>query len=120
MSAAALIVTETCPYCTRGRSVLEMMPFAGTRICFNCYRAHEDALRAISAGTPPKGCSECNLTWQQLCERAGIQPDQQASMQVHYENGVYRFMCRACSRDYIRKRTELYGPTPFGYRVGLK
>lgn len=96
------------------------MPFAGGKICRSCYLSHLDAVRAISEEKPPAECSECHLSWRELCDRAGIHPDQQATMQVHYESGIYRFMCKACSREYVRKRAELYGPTEFGHRIGIK
>jgi hypothetical protein len=36
------------------------------------------------------------------------------------ENGVYRMMCLACDAKYVKKRKELYGPTEFGYKAGLR
>jgi hypothetical protein len=39
---------------------------------------------------------------------------------VHFENGLYRLMCQACSDKYVPKRRDLYGDTAYGYRRGLK
>jgi hypothetical protein len=116
---AAIVLTEVCPYCNRPRSLHEVRPFAGTRICIPCYLSHLEALRVLSDGKPPSECSECHLTYQQLRDRAGLGDNQSASMPVHYENGIYRFLCHACSAEYVRKRRELYGPTEFGHQLGL-
>ena len=40
-------------------------------------------------------------------------------MACHMENGRYRLMCMSCDRVYVRTRGELYGPTEFGWRLGL-
>lgn len=120
MSAAAILLTEICPYCTHARSLHDIMPFAGTKICQECYQAHLEALRVFSDAKPPSECSGCHLSYAELCARAGIREDQQATMQVHYENGVYRILCKRCSDGYVRKRVELYGDTEFGRNLGLK
>jgi len=96
------------------------MPFAGTKICQQCYRAHRAALEALSNSQPPKECSECHLTYQQLRDRARLDDNQPASMDCHNEAGIYRFLCRKCSREYVRKRSELYADTEFGHQLRLK
>ena len=95
------------------------MPFARTRICQSCYRGHLDGLNVLSTGAHPKECSECHTSYQALRDRAGLQPEDVATMDCHNEDGIYRFMCRKCSRAYVRKRAELYGPTEFGHKLGL-
>lgn len=116
----SLLICEVCPYCAHSRSLNDIMPFAGTRICQSCYQSHLAALAVLSNGTPPKECSECHLTYQQLRDRAGLADNQSASMDCHNEDGVYRFLCRKCSREYVRKRRELYADTQFGQTLRLK
>lgn len=118
MMPAVIHYTEPCPYCTRARSIHDLMPFAGGRICQQCYQAHLDALSAISSGKPPAECSECHATRQQMAERQIGNPE--VRMAVHFERGIYRFLCLDCDRDYTRKRRELYADTQFGYQQGLK
>jgi predicted CXXCH cytochrome family protein len=116
----SLLIGRKCPYCTHFRSLHDLMPFAGTEICQSCYRAHLAALEALSNSAPPKECSECHLTYQQLRDRAGLDDNQPATMDCHNENGVYRFLCRICSRKYVIARRELYGDTEFGHKLRLK
>lgn len=116
----SLLIGEQCPYCQKFRSLHDLMPFAGTQICQDCYQGHLAALAALSNSTPPRECSECHLTYQELRDRAGLRDDQKATMDCHNENGVYRFLCRKCSREYVRKRRELYGDTEFGHHLKLK
>ena len=116
-TSATVQMTEPCPYCTKGRSVHDIMPFAGGKICQQCYRAHLEALSAMAQGRPPVECSECHATRQQMAEQ---QTGSEVRMAVHFERGIYRFLCLNCDRDYTRKRRELYGPTEFGHKLGLK
>lgn len=97
----------------------DLMPFAGTKICQSCYQSHLRALTAISTGAMPTECSECGKSTSWLRE-IGALGDNGMTMIVHNENGAYRFMCKPCDRVYVRKRSELYGPTEFGHRIGLK
>src|SRR4051794_36204511 len=107
----SLLIGEACPYCSKFRSLADLMPFAGTQICQACYQGHLAALAALSTASPPRECSECHLTYQQLRDRAGLDDNQPASMDCHNEGGIYRFLCRQCSRKYVTKRRDLYGNT---------
>jgi predicted CXXCH cytochrome family protein len=116
----SLLISETCPYCAKPRPVSDILPFGGTTICTSCYQAHLAALWALTNAAPPNECSECHLTYRQLLENAGVVDNQPHSMDCHYENGAYRFLCKKCSAAYVRKRRELYGNTEFGNKLKLR
>jgi hypothetical protein len=103
-----VIIGELCPGCQKFRSPAAMVDHGGYRQCVECEHRHEDALNSLATRTPPKECSECGRTWQQLQE-AGY-----SKMLCHMEAGIYRMMCPACDRVYVPKRRELYGATEFG------
>jgi hypothetical protein len=122
------IVTEACPYCTKGRSPRDIIHLSGgAKICRRCYEQHEAALfamaglkagsdgRLISGSPPPAECSECTVTPAQL-KAHGLNGD---TFAVIYENGIYRFFCQSCARDYIPKRAELFRGTEYAKQKGL-
>lgn len=41
-------------------------------------------------------------------------------MFLHWKDGVYQVLCRACSDRYERKRLDLYGDTVHGHLKKLK
>lgn len=90
-----------------------MLRHVGHVECLPCWNRHLEALHSLSTGEPPKSCSECDTSWEELRARGEVK------MVCHMENGRYRMMCLACDAIYVRKRKELYGPTEFGYRNGL-
>jgi len=111
--AAAVIIGEQCPYCTKFRSPRDVihMP-GGAKICTHCEMRHIEALQALSTGQFLGECSECGKTAEELRSASG-------EMAVHFEGGRYRVMCAACDRSYVPKRKELYGHTEFGHALGL-
>ena len=111
---AAVHVAELCPSCRRFRSPYDMIRHTGFTQCLECLHRHEEALHALATGTPPTECSECHTAWD-ILRWIG-----QNRMVCHMENGLYRMMCLACDARYVKKRKELYGPTEFGYKTGLK
>jgi hypothetical protein len=125
----AVVVTETCHYCRKGRSPLDIIPLpGGGKLCRQCYERHKagvlamSGLRANGDGTfstvapPPPECSECHLSVEELTLRHG---GGDLQMAVHYENGLYRIMCAACDASYVPKRRDLYGKTEYGFQKRL-
>jgi hypothetical protein len=108
-----IIIGELCPSCQKYRSPAEMVQHAGFRECVPCGERHREAMESLATGTPPKECSECGTSWEELRARG------EQSMVCHMEAGRYRIMCHACDARYVPKRRELYGPTPFGRALGL-
>jgi hypothetical protein len=111
---AVVIIGELCPGCQKFRSPLAMIDHGGYRQCVECEHRHEEALDSLATGRPPRECSECGRTWDQIREG-----EQQAKMICHMEAGLYRFMCARCDRVYVPLRRELYGPTEFGRLLKL-
>ena len=108
---AAIIIAERCPYCSKFRSPLDMIPMpGGVKMCTSCEQRHLEALVALSTGKFTGECSEC-----------GGKPEAQTDRQmaVHFENGVYRMMCMLCDAVYTPKRRDLYGGTEFGRNLKL-
>jgi hypothetical protein len=91
-----------------------MVRHPGYTQCFACELRHYEALRSLATGEPPKECSECHTPWEEFRARG------ENKMIIHMEAGRYKFMCPACNKVYLPKRKELYGPTEFGWKNGLK
>lgn len=108
-----VVITEICPSCQKARSPREMVQHTGFRECLPCGHRHLEALHSLATGQPPKECSECGTSWEELWARGD------RKMVCHMENGRYRFMCVACDHVYTPKRRELYGPTEYGRRLKL-
>jgi hypothetical protein len=108
---AAIIIGEVCPYCSKFRSPLDIIPMqGGAKICTQCEQRHLEALQVLSTGRFTGECSECGRTPDELANRP---------MAVHFENGVYRMMCLPCDAAYTPKRRDLYGKTEFGHNLKL-
>jgi hypothetical protein len=106
-----IIIGETCDYCSKFRSPLDIIPMAGgAKICVHCEQRHLEALNALSTGTFTGECSECGKKGDELRSADG-------SMAIHFENGRYRAMCGECDRKYVPKRGDLYGGTEFGRSI---
>lgn len=123
-----LIISVTCPYCTKPRSPQDIMKLpGGAKICTSCYQQHEAAVLALSGlkangdGTfasnapPPMECSECHVT-PAVLKATGTGGDTWA---VIYENGIYRYFCKPCGDVYERKRSEFFRGTLYGKQRGL-
>jgi hypothetical protein len=114
----AIIIGERCPYCTKFRSPLEILPMpGGAKICLSCEQRHNEALEALSTGVFTGRCSECDLPAEEL--RAQGRCGANGAMAMHFENGIYRAMCLVCDAAYVPKRIELYGGTEFGHELKL-
>lgn len=83
--------------------------------CWKCEQKHQAALDVL-AGNPPKACGKCCLTFEELAART---QGAEVSMFLHWKDGIYQVLCRACSDLYVSQRKDLYGPTPFGRERGL-
>ncbi len=109
----AILIGEQCPYCTKFRSPLDIIPMpGGAKICIRCEQRHFEALEALASGQFTGECSECGKTPEQLHSLTG-------RMAVHFENGRYKAMCLDCDAIYVPKRRELYGNTEFGHQLKL-
>lgn len=85
-------------------------------MCHNCYEAHGKAIRAF-AGTVAPECFGCLRTLEQL--EGDARGD--VKFHLHVKDGwFYQLLCGGCSAAYVRKRADLFGDTPYGYRLKLK
>lgn len=108
---APIVITEKCPYCSKRRSPRDLIRMSVGAICVYCHETHLAALAALSSGKYTGECSECGKP---VDEIGRIQGDVDGvSMAIHFENGIYRPMCKACDRGYVVKRSDLYAHTPF-------
>lgn len=106
-----LVITEKCPYCSKARSPRDLIRMSVGAICISCHQRHLAALDALSTGRYTGECSECGLG---VDEIGRIQGDVDGvSMALHFENGIYRPLCKACDRAYVVKRSDLYANTRF-------
>lgn len=113
-----IIITETCPYCSKPRSPLDILQLSFGTICIECWHRHEKALEGLGTGNYHAGCSECGKSMDEI---KALQPsgDTGVKMVIHFENGIYRPMCPQCDRAYVPKRRDLYGNTEFWNQRGL-
>ena len=127
MAAPASILTpafsllQRCDYCSKWRLPSEMMRFGADKcmaMCHNCYQRHEKAMQMLS-GLPAEkwGCQECGVSAVAIRERSH---DGNCRLYVHWKDGIYEILCRPCSDAYEKKRLDLYGNTPYGWKRKLK
>jgi hypothetical protein len=111
------VMCVRCHYCSKFRSPREVLYIGtgGACMCWDCYDWHNRALDAL-AGTPPPGCQECGVTYEQLRERAG---GGDCGMYVHPRDGMYQVLCKKCSDAYVPQRVDLYRPTQYGHNRKL-
>jgi protein gp37 len=108
---------EKCPYCSKQRSPREFIRMSVGGICQECWQRHLAALDALSSGKYTGECSECGKS---VDEIGRIQGDVDGvSMAIHFENGIYRPLCKACDRVYVTKRSDLYANTRFWKELQL-
>jgi hypothetical protein len=101
-----------CHYCSRFLPPSEVMNFGESMArCLRCQAAHLAALEVL-AGSPPQGCGECGVTFAELAART---MGAEVGMFLHWKDGMYQLLCRACDRKYVQRRKDLYGPTRFGW-----
>lgn len=126
----SIVIAETCHYCSKGCSPVEILRLpGGIRMCHSCYRQHTAGVLAMSGlkanadgslattAPPPSECSECHTSIEELRLQAG---KRDLPMAIHFEGGVYRFLCVECDAKYVPKRKDLYADTEFGWKEGLK
>ena len=104
-------LSELCPYCHKFRSPNDFVRIPGpgnVKRCLDCERRHLEALHALSTGQFLGQCSECGRKWEDLKSPTG-------EIAFHYEAGIYRPLCMECDREYVKKRKDLYGDTPWGW-----
>jgi len=117
-SAAPLaVIKRFCHYCSGQFWPHEFIHLPrGHRCCLRCWEWHGKAMALLSQGTPPPGCQECSVTFNQLQERS---LDGNTRMALVKKDGIYQVLCFRCSEKYIQKRRDLYGKTIFGHERGL-
>jgi hypothetical protein len=82
-------------------------------VCEYCLDWHFHAQEFLG-GAPPRGCQECDLTWETL---KAITPGEQVRMYVVPKDGILQLLCAACAAKYIPQRTDLFKGTRFGAEV---
>lgn len=112
----AIVVTERCHYCSKGKSPKDIIHLSGgARMCERCYHWHAHALDVL-AGQPPRGCQECHVKFEVLERRS---TDGNVRMEIHQKDGIYSVLCKPCALKYVGQRRDLYKETPFGKAMNL-
>lgn len=107
------LIGERCPYCSKFRSPREIVSIGGGKICLQCEQRHIAALDALNAGSFNDRCSECDRTPDQIRATG----HKTAVWCVHFENGIYKCMCKPCDAIYVTKRSDLYDGTQFWHEL---
>jgi|HubBroStandDraft_4_1064222.scaffolds.fasta_scaffold373585_2 hypothetical protein len=110
-----IVMTEKCPYCSKQRSPRDLIRRTVGAICQDCWQRHLAAIAALASGKYTGECSECGLSVDEIGRIQSVTHGDVdgVSMAIHYENGIYRPMCKACDRGYVIKRRDLYANTQF-------
>ncbi len=111
----AEVVKVRCHYCNRSWPPSEVITTGeATKICCYC---HEKHLQAVLAFAPPHECMVCHRTFEQI---SAATPGNEVHMTAHWKDGIYQILCATCDADYVQKRRDQFGDTPFGWERGLK
>lgn len=87
-------------------------------MCQHCWENHQEAIRALTTGEPPKACQGCNTPFMDLAEEPGGKFGDVGMMLAH-KDGIYQLLCQPCADRYAVKRPDLYGHGAFGRKMGL-
>lgn len=105
-----IVMGERCNWCGKFRAPNSVHRLKSHQaICDECLEWHAAAMDVL-AGKPPAGCQECGKTWQHLREHAAPAPPK---MTIVEKDGIYQLLCEPCAEQYVGKRADFFGNTPF-------
>jgi hypothetical protein len=107
-------LTLRCNYCSKERPRFRVHQITQAQtICEDCLEWHEHAFDFL-AGAPPRGCQQCERTWQQISDST---PGVQVRMYVLPKDGLLQMLCADCTRIYLPQRKDLFRGTRYGAEV---
>lgn len=102
-----------CRFCSRWRLqqdfAIRSIPVISP--CIYCLDAHQQT-DLINSGQLQPFCYECG--------GVSLTADERVQLVLHRKDGIQQYLCLGCSDAYERKRLDLFGDTPYGYRKRLK
>ncbi len=110
------VLQVKCQYCSRFWPSSEVLTFGDSVvICFYC----NDKMRAAweTLEIPQMCQGPCGRSFQAI---AAATPGERVGFTLHWRDEIYEVLCAQCDADYVMKRQDLYGDTPFGYERGVK
>lgn len=119
MSATILSIGVRCNHCSKERHPAEVVRLGegGARICLRCLESHQQALRALNTGTPPKECQECQTPFELMLPDA--QGNIPMTLQMLPKDGIWQVLCMGCAAEYESKRSDLIKGTAYGKSKGI-
>lgn len=105
-----MFIREQCFQCYGFFPPAELITIGeSVKICPDCDVKGRKAIEALEA---PNECALCHTSSEELATR---EAGESFSMFIHWVDGVYAYLCRACDATYVLKRKDLYGKTRYGW-----
>ncbi|SRR5579883_1031412 len=111
------VIGVKCHYCSKFYPKSEVVHFGEDghmHRCLKCHETHVEALDALATQKCPDRCAECRESCESIHNRTG-----QATLFLHWKDGIYQFLCSRCARRYAEKRKDIFGHTRFGYETKI-
>lgn len=109
------VLGERCNWCSKERPHHRVHRLQSNQvICDHCLEWHLHALDFLG-GAPPKGCQECDRTWDELRNENPAALD--VRMYIVPKDGINAMLCERCAIPYTRKRMDLYRDTEYGEQL---
>lgn len=107
-TVATPIIKLQCFDCSKFFHPRELLKIGDAILrCYDCVQKFNRILDTWA--NPPMECAVCHIPY----ERCELSPE--GGMFLHLIDGVMGFLCRPCDKNYVLKRKDLYGKTPFGW-----
>jgi hypothetical protein len=108
----SVVINPRCRFCGKHKHAQEFIVNPVVGMCFECLQWQKKQHDVLLGRAPvPAGCDACRKTYEQL---EAFAPGGDVLFALVPIDGTFAWLCLPCEAEYVRKRKDVYGKTPYG------